>query len=278
MDPMGYKPGFLNVFMALMIGYFANLALPRLGEITRCTVLAKYEKIPFQKGLGTVVAERAFDVLTFLVLFFINLIVQYTLLYEYVNEKIFIPLAEKAGILGQAWFLYGAIAFLVIVVVVLYVMRRKLERFSLWRKLTGILSGFGDGLKSLLKLKRPFLFLLYTVLMWFMYFLMTWICFYSLAGMGGLGMQAAFSVLVLGTIGIMLVQGGVGIYPAIVAETLFLYGAASTTAYALGWLIWSAQTFALILAGIVSLILLPIINKSKNGQNGHPEKEDPVAA
>jgi uncharacterized protein (TIRG00374 family) len=275
--PMGYKPGFFNVFMSLMIGYFANLALPRLGEITRCTVLARYEKVPFQKGLGTVVAERAFDVICFLLLFFINLFIQYDQIRYYVNEHIYMPLAGKFSILGKGYFLYGGIALVVVCILLIWLFRKRLKRYKVYQKIAAVIKGFFDGLRSLLRIRQPLLFMAYTLLMWFLYFLMTYICFFSITEMSGLGMAAGFSVLVFGTIGIMIVQGGVGIYPAIVAETLALYGAVSTRAYALGWLIWCAQTGALVLGGIVSLILLPVLNKNKNGKNGGAATEDPVA-
>jgi hypothetical protein len=110
--------------------------------------------------------------------------------------------------------------------------------------------------------------------MWIMYYLMTYLCFFSITDMTGLSPLSGFSVLVLGTIGIMVVQGGIGIYPAIVAETLALYGAVTTTAYALGWLIWSAQTAALVIAGILSLILLPLLNKGTYEKNGDPKKQN----
>jgi glycosyltransferase 2 family protein len=265
--PLGYKTRFPNVFMSLMIGYLANLALPRLGEITRCTVLAKYEKVPFQKGFGTVVAERAFDLLTFLVLFFINFLIQYDRLQHYVSEKIYTPLAAKFSFIGQGYLLYLFIGGMIVCIILFFLFRRRLGRYSLYRKIANIIKGFGDGLKSLVRIQNPLLFLTYTVLMWIMYFLMGYLCFFSIEQTSGLTPMAGFSVLVLGTIAIMVVQGGIGIYPAVVAGTLVLYAgeAIKTYSYALGWLIWTSQTVILILAGIASLIVLPLINKSRNG-------------
>jgi glycosyltransferase 2 family protein len=271
LKPLGYKAGFWNVFMALMIGYFANLALPRLGEVSRCTILAKYEKIPFQKSFGTVVAERAFDIVTFLVLFFANLLIQYNLINHYVTERIYEPLAEKFSFIGKGYILYGLITGISIIVILFFVFRQRLSRFRLYKKIVNVFRGFIDGLKSLGKVKHPVLFLSYTLLIWSLYFLMTYICFFSIKETGGMSAWAGLSVLILGTIGIMVVQGGIGIYPAIVAETLVLYGATKATGYALGWLIWTAQTVTLILAGIISLIILPLYNRSQNGKNGDPE-------
>jgi uncharacterized protein (TIRG00374 family) len=266
LKPLGHDTGFWNVFMSLMIGYFANLALPRLGEVTRCGFLAKYENVPFQKGFGTVVAERAFDVLTFIVLFFINLALQYNVIIGYVNTKIYIPLAQKFTFIGKGYLIWALAGMAVLFVILFFIYKKKLEQIKLYRKIAGIVRGFVDGLKSLMKVKKPFLFLFYTVGIWFIYFLMTYLVFFSIKDTSGLSMMSGLSVLVLGTIGIMVVQGGIGIYPAIVAETLVLYGAVATKAYALGWLIWSAQTAALIIAGILSLIILPLINKKKDEQ------------
>ncbi len=266
LKPLGYAPGFWNVFMSLMIGYFANLALPRLGEVSRCGFLAQYENVPFQKSFGTVVAERAVDILTFFLLFVLNLVLQYSLLHQYVEEKIITPLSEKWAFIGSGyimWMLLGAVV--VMVMIVLIVFRRKLENMRWFRFIKGVFIGFWQGLKSVFQLQHTALFLLYSVGIWVMYFLMTWVCFFSMEEFSSMGMMAGFSVLVMGTIGIMVVQGGIGIYPVIVAETLVLYGAVATKAYALGWLLWTAQTLAIIVAGLLSIVILPLYNKQKNG-------------
>jgi uncharacterized BrkB/YihY/UPF0761 family membrane protein len=93
---------------------------------------------------------------------------------------------------------------------------------------------------------------------------MAYIVFFSIPESSRLGLDAGLAVLVFGSIGMMVVQGGIGIYPAIVAETLVLYGVASAQGYALGWLIWTSQNITIVLVGIISLILLPILNNSKN--------------
>lgn len=266
LKPLGYSTGFWNVFMSLMIGYFANLALPRLGEVTRCGFLARYENVPFQKSFGTVVAERAVDLLTFFLLFAVNLVLQYALLHQYVDEKVLTPLGELLSLTGKGPVLLMIIAAVCLILVALFVVfRRKWKSFRWFRFVTNIVRGFWEGLKSVFRLKHPFLFLIYSLAIWFSYFLMTWVCFFSMPEFSDMGMQAGFSVLVMGTIGIMVVQGGIGIYPVIVAETLVLYGAVATRAFALGWLLWTAQTLAIIIAGLVSIVVLPLYNKKKHG-------------
>lgn len=267
LSPMGYKSGFTNTFLALMIGYFANLAVPRLGEVSRCGFLARYEKIPFQKSFGTVVAERAFDLITFIVLFFINLLVQYNRLKDYLYETIFSSISDKFSSGAVSYFLYAFLGVITLLIILYFIFRQHLAKYKFFQKIIKVLREFIEGLKSLTKVKSIPLFLLYTVLIWIMYFLMTYLCFFSIDGVSGLGPMAGFSVLVLGTIGIIVVQGGIGVFPLIVSGTLSSYGISETIAYATGWIIWTSQTVIIIIAGIISLILLPIINKNKNGHS-----------
>ena len=121
--------------------------------------------------------------------------------------------------------------------------------------------GFFEGMQSLVKIKKLWLFIFYSLAIWGLYLMMAYFVFFSMPETAGLGIDAGLATLVFGTIGIMLVQGGIGIYPVIVAETLLLYSVESTKGYALGWLIWSSQTITIILLGSVSLILLPLLNK-----------------
>ncbi len=260
LEPMGYKPRYHNVFMSVFIAYFANLAVPRLGEVSRCLPLARYENIPFEKSFGTVVTERAFDLIVFIIIFVINIILQFDKLWGYLQHKVFVPLVEKLESMGTGT---NIIVFAVLLVVgvggIIFIMKNRNSKLIAIVRNT--MKGFADGLKSILYIKKPFLFIFHTINIWFMYFLMTLIVFRCLPATADLGPDAALSVLMLGSIGIMLVQGGIGIYPLIVAEALTLYGIVSTTGYAMGWLLWSGQTAMVIFAGLVSLILLPLVNK-----------------
>lgn len=269
-ETMGYKPGNTNMFFAMIIGYFANLALPRLGEVSRCTILSKYENVPFNKSFGTVITERAFDLVVFVALFFINLALQADRLSGYINERIYKPLQEKLHLsfdLSGAvpWIIVGITAFAAIV---FFIFRKRIRTNKLYIKLREMALGFVEGMKSLLVVKNKWLFIFYTLSIWGLYLLMAYIVFFSIPGSSGLGLDAGFAVLVFGSVGFMVVQGGIGIYPAIVAETLVLYGVASIEGYALGWLIWTSQNLTIVLVGIISLLLLPILNNRKNVKSG----------
>jgi uncharacterized protein (TIRG00374 family) len=265
-ETMGYKPNNRNMFFAVMIGYFANLALPRLGEVSRCTILTKYEGVPFQKSFGTVITERVLDMIVFIILFFLNLALQAERLSGYIDEKIYKPLQSK---LHLSYDLSGAftitmISFIVIFGIIFLVFRKKITSNKFYKKIKIMALGFVEGMKSLVKVRNQWLFFFYTLSIWTLYLLMAYVVFFSIPASSGVGLDAGLAVLVFGSIGIMVVQGGIGIYPAMVAETLVLYGVASEQGYALGWLIWSSQNLTIVLVGIISLILLPILNNRNN--------------
>ncbi len=262
--PLGYKPKLYNTIMAVLIGYFANLALPRMGEVSRCTVLAKYENIPFTKSFGTVVTERAFDVLVFIMLFFVILATQFERIHGYVDEKVYKPLSEKFDMHNfSLHFLIFVLGLGLVLAFLFFVFHKKLLKWKLYVKFMEQIRHFFVGLKSIFQLKSPLLFLFLSLLIWVCYYYLTYLCFFCFAETSSLGFSPAFAVVIFGAIGYMVVQGGIGLYPVIVAETLTLYGISETTGYALGWLGWSAQTLMFIILGIISLVVLPIINKKR---------------
>lgn len=263
MEPMGYIPRSSNVFFAVMIGYLANLALPRLGEVSRCGILTRYEKIPFTKSFGTVITERAIDMMMFLILFFTTIYIQSDRLSSYIQTKVYDPLALKFhySIDFSAFFIISFTLAALVMVIVMILLWRFFRRSELQQKIRKQLLGFLEGIKSLYSIKNPLLFIFYSLAIWTLYLFMAYFVFYSLPATTQLGLDAGLGVLIFGSIGIMIVQGGIGIYPAIVAETLILYSISKTTSYAMGWLIWSSQTLTIIILGILSLILLPLLNK-----------------
>lgn len=265
-ETMGYKPGNSNMFFAVITGYFANLALPRLGEVSRCSILTKYENVPFNKSFGTVITERALDFMVFVFLFFLNLALQAERLSGYINENIYKPLQAKFNLsydLGGTLTILAVASFAVFALIFL-VFRKQIVTNRIYIKIKEVFLGFIEGMKSLIKVRNLWLFGFYTFSIWALYLLMAYIVFFSIPASSGVGLDAGLAVLVFGSVGFMVVQGGIGIYPAIVAETLVLYGVASAQGYALGWLIWTSQNLTIVLVGIISLVLLPLLNNRKN--------------
>lgn len=266
MEPMGYFPRISNVFFAVMIGYLANLALPRLGEVSRCGILTRYEKIPFSKSFGTVVTERAVDLIMFILLFFATIYIQSDRLSSYLQTRVYDLLVAKFHYTMDfsTFFVFASIAIVLVLLVVLMIFWRLVKRSAHFQKIKAQTLGFLEGIKSLYGIKQPLLFIFYSLAIWVLYLLMAYFVFYSLPETALLSLDAGLAVLIFGSIGIMAVQGGIGIYPFIVAETLILYSISKTTGYAMGWLIWSSQTLTIICLGILSLILLPLLNKPAN--------------
>jgi len=261
LEPMGYKPKLKNTFSAVMIGYLTNTAIPRLGEVTRCGILSKYEKIPLSKSFGTVIVERSLDLVVFAVLFFFNLIMFYDKLGRYVEDRILIPMRNKFDIENNI--LVIVLISCIVLFILFFIFRKRIQHLKIYHKSKEIIHGFWHGLWVVTKIERPFTFILYTLLIWFLYYMMIYVCFFTMPQTNHLGFDVALSLLMFGSIGIIVVQGGIGIYPAIIAETLILYDVPTTYGYTLGWLGWTAQTLMIVITGLVCLVLLPLINKSK---------------
>ena len=268
-ETMGYKPSFINSFMAVMIGYFANMALPRLGEVARCSILYKYEGIPVNKSFGTVVVERALDLVVFVFFFFITILLQFSLLKDYAYNTVYLPLAKKFSGAFSVNFLVGVILISIILLVLfIFVLRKRIAHLKIYIKIAEIIKGFWHGLKSVALVKSPLLFIFYSIMIWVCYLMTAYVSFFAITGTSGLGFDAALASLSFGTISFMVIQGGIGLYPIIISETLSLYHIDKLIGYGFGWLAWSLQTLEIILGGLISLVILPIINKSNDTAKG----------
>lgn len=262
-QPLAHKPGFANAFMALMVGYFANLAFPRFGEIVRCGILTKYEKIPTHKLLGTVITERVIDILLLMILTLIVLVSQFKLLGSFFMDKVGNNLMDKLSGLMEAQNLLFNLSLILIAIVVLgvgYYLLRNFRETVIYRKIAGFLKGVWLGVKSVRKVKNMPLFIGHSVFIWVMYFVMIYVCFFSIKATIGLGLQVGMAVLAFGSFGFILTQGGIGAYQYFVGNLLVLYGIQFEIGYAFSWLIWAAQIGMTIVVGFGALLLLPIFN------------------
>lgn len=257
LEPAGYRVKPLNAFMAVMAGYFINLALPRTGEIARCGLVAKYDKVPVNVGVGTVVAERAIDMLILLILFGVNLLIGFQNLKTFVTESFWIPLTEK---ISPTLLIVGGITFVLLSSGVLFFVFKRKKKAAPEKK--GFLQGFIDGLKSVLTLKNPIRFILSSLSIWLCYYLMLLIGFQALPATAGLSLAACLSVFVFGTVGMIVTPGGIGAYPALVGQTLMIYGIQEQAGISFGWIIWGAQTLLFIILGPLSLLGFPLYNST----------------
>ncbi len=225
-------------------------------------MLTKYEKIPFTESFGTVIAERAIDLLCLILIFMGTLIFQFEELWGLTQERILTPLIEKLTALSEnSTFLWIALIVMVVILGgIVFLFKRSKGAFL--KKIKEFSLGFLEGLKSVKNIKRPYLFILHTVLIWFLYVYVLYISFNCFGELSGLGFGAALAAMLFGSLGIVFVPGGTGAYQVLVSQTLSVgYKASFPFAVAFAWLIWSAQFVFLLLAGAISLILLPILNK-----------------
>jgi uncharacterized protein (TIRG00374 family) len=262
-ESMNYFPKTSNVLMAVMVGYFANLAFPRLGEVARCGLLDKHEKIPTAKTIGTVIIERTLDMLCFLILLIWVLAIQFSLLWGYAMEN-FTGLYEK---FTNPEFLKKLIILAVLGVLTfaffIFFLRKKIAHTKVYQKIKQLILHLWEGFISLKDIKKPWLFVVYTIALWLCYYLMAYIVFFAVAETSNLPLSAGLACLVFGTIGIIVTPGGIGLYPVIIANTLVLYNVVQPVGFALGWLIWTSQNIIIVLGGIASLVLMPILNSDK---------------
>lgn len=253
--PLGYSPRTKTTFYSVMVGYLLNMAVPRLGEITRCGVMQRYEKIPFDKAVGTIVVERLIDLLFLIIATILLFILQFETIYDFFNDKVIIPVSEKISYSTTSILIM--IGILLLFIFLTYILIRRFKHTNAYLKLKLMLMNVRDGIYSIRHLKNFKLFLLYSVFIWFCYFLMVLVCFYALEQTAHMGLGEALAILVFGTVGIISTPGGIGAYHLIVTETLVaLYGLDRAYAISFSWLAWSAQTVMIIILGVISLLLL----------------------
>jgi uncharacterized protein (TIRG00374 family) len=262
MRPMGYRPGILATFSAVMIGYIANLAIPRMGEITRCGVLSRNERIPFDKVLGTMIAERVIDLISLFILLAVAILIQINIVGEFFYNNVLERAARffyRGNIIRNTVILAGAIAVIVMIGFIL----KKFRHTQWYRRLRLLMQGINKGIFALRRLDQKGIFIFYTLAIWVCYFLMVYIGFLCLKPTAVLGVKAALSILGFGSIGMIITQGGIGAYQLIVEKTLELYGILEAYGFAFAWLSWLTQTLLILVLGVICTVALPFLKRKE---------------
>lgn len=261
-EPLGYRTDKTNTFLAVMIGYLANMAVPRLGEVLKCTLLARYEKVPADKLVGTIVLERLIDAICLLIVFGLTIITQPGL-YARLNSTVFVAKesagAEQSSGTGQLILL--VIAGLIALAILAWMIIKKKNFRDLFRVFRNIGFRIWEGLTTVRHLKKRGQFLLLTLLIWVLYLTSGYIGFLALESTQHYGITEALTVLSAGSIGMIVTPGGIGAYAYIIEKTMEMYGLQQSIAAAFGWLLWIAQTLVILLGGLVSFLILPWYNK-----------------
>ena len=249
--PLGYRPRLINSVLAVLIGYVSNLGIPRSGELFRATVMDRFENIPFQKGFGTVIAERLVDLVILLCFISLALILQFDLIWDILAKKSINPVQ--------------IIIIIVSVVVVFLVLRKFINRSNnpILNKIRLFFAGLWEGIISLKKMEHKWAFIGHTLFIWLMYLAMFYIIKFSIPETASLGLESLIAAFVVGALAISATNGGVGIYPFSVSLVLIAYGISKESSLAFGWIMWTSQTVMVVLFGSLAFFALPLVNRSK---------------
>ena len=250
LQPLGYKTRFANNVMAVYITYLMNLFIPRSGEVSRAVVIDKYENVPFEKAFGTIISERVADFIILVSLVVTALILQYSIISQYLIESITVSK------------FYTIIAIL-IPLAIIGLLFLKFSKSLFAQKIKSFLTGLKEGVFSIGSMKRKWAFIVHTLFIWLMYVAMFYVMIFALEETANMSPTAVLCAFVVGGLTITFTNGGFGSYPFFIAGILLLFGVPETAGTAFGWLVWSSQTAAIIVLGGLSFLLLPVFNKPK---------------
>ncbi|MCW3076409.1 MAG: hypothetical protein JWO32_1018 [Bacteroidetes bacterium] len=263
--PLGQKTKLLNANCHVLIGYLANYGIPRMGEISRCTLATKYDNVPFEIALGTVITERIVDFILFLFIFVLTLALQFNELIGLANKWIFFPLKIKLAAASQSPVKLIILLAVIATLIIVFLSVRKKVAGMLRGKFGSIIKGLGDGVGSIRKMEKPVQFVVLSLFIWLSYFYSLYACFFALKGTSNLGQKECLTLLLFGTFGVIFSPGGLGAYPFIISSILITtYGLEKVPAIAFPWLVWTSQFILVVVLGGISFIVLPLYNRNKN--------------
>ena len=251
LSPLGYQPRFINSVLAVLIAYIANLGIPRSGEILRATTLSSYEKIPFEKTFGTIVAERLVDLLILMGFVLTALVLQFDIIWSILSEK---KISTVQIVIGLAFVIIG------------YIILKKLFTLSqnpLIIRIKNFFWGLAEGIMSLKNMPNKGRFIGHTLFIWLMYLAMFYVVKWTVPQTASLGMNAILPAFVVGGLAISATNGGIGIYPFSVALVLAAFKISNESGLAFGWIMWTSQTLMIIVFGSLSFFVLPLVNRQQ---------------
>jgi glycosyltransferase 2 family protein len=263
MEPLGYTPSTFNTFAAVMIGYLVNAGVPRLGEVVKCTLLSRYEKVRADRLVGTIVVERAVDVVCLLLVFVAALIFQGGFIGEHLSAKFSSFFRDESG---QTSIRKMIIAFIAVVgfLGILYFVLKRFGHIDAVGKVKEVIRGILHGLNSIRLIKHKGWFIFHSILIWALYLAATTVGILALRETAHLGIGGGLTTLAVGSVGMIITPGGIGAYPLLVAKLIGWYDLdEDTIGNALGWLLWSVQTLIILIGGLIFFALFSYHNKKR---------------
>ena len=259
MRNLGYPVRNLFIYISIMLGYLFNLTLPRLGEFVRAGTIARYEKIPMEKVVGTIVVDRTMDVLSLALVMIIAFAVEYDNLVNFINAN---QQEDGPGLLANTG-VQITLGILILLAILGFIFRKALFASRIGQKVKGIFQGLMEGIKTVFSLKRPWLFILHSVNVWLMYFLMAYLCFFAYEPTAHLGIRAGLTVFAFSALGVLIPSpGGMGTVHWLTIQALALYGIKEVDAFSFAnILFFSVQIFYNVLGGLLCLGFLFLFNR-----------------
>jgi uncharacterized protein (TIRG00374 family) len=263
MEPLGYKPSTFNTWAAVMIGYLVNAGVPRLGEVVKCSLLAKYENVQADKLVGTIVIERVIDLICLIIIFIAAILFQGHIIGDYLIESFSRVIQSKSGETSYTKLLI-AFSVLTTFCLIFYFLLKRFGHIDIVSKTKNIITGIGHGLSSIRLIRHKGAFIFHSLFIWALYLLSTTAGIYALKETDHLGIEGGLTTLAVGSVGMIITPGGIGAYPLLVAKLMELYGLdPKTIGAALGWLLWSAQTVIVLICGVIFSGLFSYHNKKR---------------
>ena len=251
LEPLGYKPRLINNVLIILTSYFANLGIPRTGEVLRATALTTYENVPFEKGFGTIVTERVIDVIMLLSIILITFLLQ---------TDVIMGILLDRGININGILLLAGFGIVLFTLFILFIKKSK-STFAL--KIKNFVKGLLDGIFSIFKMKHKWLFIFHTFFIWGCYIGMLWVIKFTVPETISLSLSQLLVAFVAGAFAMATTNGGIGLYPIAVSGALTIFGISAVSGDAFGWIIWIAQTLMIVVFGAISFLLLPLLNRNK---------------
>ncbi len=270
LNPIGYKIKTSHTFLSVMVGYMANIALPRMGEVTRCVVLKRTDGVAIPASFGTVIVERIIDLIMLVLVILFALLFQFGLI-----SSFFMGLFLKSGHTTSTslylW-LTIAIVFFIGIAFAVWLGWDKIVQTSLYKKLKPYIGELINGLMSIRKVENKFVFFITTLLIWVFYYLMSYVMIFSFPATSGLSPLAGLVILMAGGLGMSApVQGGIGTYHIFVSSALLLYGIKYEDGIVYATLMHTSQIVFIIVTGSLCLLISMLITK-KHSQNEQGSK------
>lgn len=263
---LGHKTDTTTTFYAVMVGYLANMAFPRLGEVTRCGVLAKKKGIPFNELFGTVISERVFDTIMLGFIILAVIFFQFSLVRGFVDKYLVSYFSGMAN--GHTLLLLLVVVTLVILIpfIIFKIFFSRIKNLHIYHKIRDFLVGLLDGIKTIMHMEHKWSFMLLTLVIWTIYTLMTFTAFFALEATSGLNFADAITVMSLGSLGMVApTPGGIGAYQFVVKAILTeIYFVPSEPAVSYSIILWSAQSAMIIVVGAISYYILMFKKSKKN--------------